>query len=242
MNTVKIDKKQVKMVAHRGQSGLERENTCPAFVAAGNRSHYGIETDVHVTKDGKFVIIHDETTERVSGGAHNFNVEECTYAELENLTLPDLDGSWNRQDIRIPLLVDYIKICQKYEKICVLELKNEFLPGDVVKIVEEIRTIGYLENVTFISFSWKNCVAVRALCPENDVQFLTADEVTDTLVADLVENKLNLDIYYPRLNAEAVEKLHMNGIKVNCWTCDKPEDAAKLVEMGVDYITSNILE
>ena len=145
MDTIKIDKKQVKMVAHRGQSGLERENTCPAFVAAGNRSHYGVETDVHVTKDGKFVIIHDETTERVSGGAHNFNVEECVYDDLKDLTLPDLDGSWNRQDIRIPLLVDYIKICQKYEKVCVLELKNEFLPEDIVKIVEEIRAIGYLE-------------------------------------------------------------------------------------------------
>ena len=66
MNTTKINSKNVKMVAHRGVSGIERENTCPAFVAAGNRSYFGIETDVHVTKDGKFVIIHDETTERIS--------------------------------------------------------------------------------------------------------------------------------------------------------------------------------
>lgn len=59
MDTIKIDKNNVKLIAHRGVSGIERENTAAAFVAAGNRSYYGIETDVHVTKDGKFVIIHD---------------------------------------------------------------------------------------------------------------------------------------------------------------------------------------
>ena len=59
MNTIKIaDKKQTLMVAHRGCSGLERENTNAAFVAAGNRSYFGIETDIHKTLDGKFIIIH----------------------------------------------------------------------------------------------------------------------------------------------------------------------------------------
>lgn len=59
MNTIKIKSDSVKIIAHRGLSGLERENTYPAFVAAGNRSYFGIETDIHKTKDGKFIIIHD---------------------------------------------------------------------------------------------------------------------------------------------------------------------------------------
>ena len=46
-NTVKVDIKNAKMVAHRGVSGLERENTNAAFVAAGQRSYYGIETVVY---------------------------------------------------------------------------------------------------------------------------------------------------------------------------------------------------
>ena len=75
MDTIKIETNGVKMIAHRGLSGIERENTCPAFVAAGNRSYYGVETDVHVTKDGKFVIIHDETTERITLGKYDINVE-----------------------------------------------------------------------------------------------------------------------------------------------------------------------
>ena len=52
MNTIKIDKKDAKIIAHRGLSGIETENTNAAFIAAGNRSYYGIETDVHKTLDG----------------------------------------------------------------------------------------------------------------------------------------------------------------------------------------------
>ena len=120
MNTVKVNRGQTQMIAHRGVSWLERENTNAAFIAAGNRSYYGIETDVHVTKDGKFVIIHDETTERVSLGEYNINVEESDYSEVEKIVLPDLDNTTDRKDIRIPLLSEYIKICKKYEKTCVL--------------------------------------------------------------------------------------------------------------------------
>ena len=55
MNTIKFNKKNTQIVAHRGLSGIEVENTNSAFVAAGNRSYYGIETDIHRTKDGRFV-------------------------------------------------------------------------------------------------------------------------------------------------------------------------------------------
>ena len=56
METLKIEKNNVKMIAHRGLSGLEKENTAVAFVAAGNKSFYGIETDIHLTKDNVFVV------------------------------------------------------------------------------------------------------------------------------------------------------------------------------------------
>ena len=62
MNTCKLETLKPRMIAHRGVSGLERENTCAAFVAAGNRGYFGIETDVHLTADGQYVIIHDDTT------------------------------------------------------------------------------------------------------------------------------------------------------------------------------------
>ncbi len=242
MDTVKIDSKNVKMVAHRGLSGIERENTCPAFVAAGNRSYFGIETDVHITADGELVVIHDETLTRVTGGACEINVETSNYADFKDVVLPDRDGSLARQDIRVPRLMEYIKICKKYDKVCVLELKNRFEKQDIIRIIEQYRALEYLESVIFISFSYENCVVLRELLPDAKIQYLTSGEVTDELINKLLEHKLDLDIHYTKLNREAVEKLHSNGILINCWTCDKKEAAEDLVAMGVDFITTNILE
>lgn len=242
MNTVKIEKGNVKMVAHRGVSGLETENTCPAFVAAGNRSYFGVETDVHVTKDKKFVIIHDETTDRVSRGEFCINVEENDFAATESIILPDRDGSRERTDIRIPSLKEYVSICKKYEKICVLEIKNPFVKEDLESLLAEIKEIDYLENIIFISFALSNCTILRSMLPDAEIQFLTSAEVDDELVATLVENKLDLDIYFKRLTAENIALLHSKGIKVNCWTVDDKDDGEALVNMGVDFITSNILE
>lgn len=242
MNAIKINSNGVKIIAHRGLSGIERENTCPAFIAAGNRSYFGIETDVHVSKDGKFVIIHDETTERVSLGEYNINVEENDYSTFQDIVLPDLDNTTDRKDIRIPLLKEYIMICKKYEKICVLEIKNHFEKENIEKLINEIKELNYIENVIFISFDFDNCVNVRKHLPENDVQFLTSKEITNELIEKLCENNLNLDIYYKQLDAENIKVLHSKGIKVNCWTCDDKSAAEKLALYGVDYITSNILE
>ena len=81
MNTIKFSKKHVKTIAHRGLSGLEKENTCAAFVAAGNReSYYGIETDVHRTADGQFVVFHDDSTARV--GVDALVIENSTFDTL----------------------------------------------------------------------------------------------------------------------------------------------------------------
>ena len=242
MDTVKIESKGVKIIAHRGLSGLERENTNPAFVAAGNRSYFGIETDVHKTADGKFVIIHDETTERVSGGKYKVNVEMSNYSALENIVLPDINGSFIRNDIKIPLLRDYVSICKKYEKICVLELKNPFKKEDIAEMIKEIKSLDYIDSMIFISFSMDNCVYTRELLPDAKIQWLVGKDVNENDIKTLVDNHLDVDVYYPALTKEIVDYIHGLGMELNCWTCDSKEDAEKLIEMGVDYITTNILE
>ena len=242
MDTIKINKGAVKMVAHRGASGLERENTVPAFLAAGNRSYFGVETDIHRTADGKYVVIHDETTSRVTRGAANINVEENPYDAVKDLVLPDKDGTTMRQDIRIPLLAEYIHICKKYDKVCVLELKNAFNKEEIREIVAIIREYDYLDKVIFISFVLTNCLTLRELLPQQPVQWLTSNGLTSELMKTLVEQRLGLDSYYKVLTQEVIDSLHAEGLEVNCWTVDDPEWAEKLVAMGVDYITSNILE
>lgn len=230
------------MIAHRGVSGIERENTCPAFLAAGNRSYYGIETDVHVTKDKKFVIIHDETTKRVSLDAVDINVEQSDYDDVADIVLPDLDGSRVRQDIRIPLLSEYVSICKKYGKKCVLEVKNRFERSDIEAMVKEIEKLEYLDGMIFISFSWENCTDLREILPNATIQWLTGNDISEEKMNELVEYGFELDIFFKRLNKEIIDTLHSKGIKVNCWTVDTKEEAEALVEMGIDYITTDIVE
>lgn len=239
MDTVKFNKKSVKMVAHRGVSGLERENTNAAFVAAGNRSYFGIETDVHITKDEKFIIFHDDTAYRLTG-VDEVYIEQTNYEDLKKLYLTEgLDVK--RRDLIMPDLEDYISICKKYEKVAVLEIKNRMETKHLKKIVEIIKGMEYLENTIFISFSWENCTDLRELVPNGKIQFLCS-KWEDSLILDLKKHKLDIDIHFRALTKEIVETLHQNGIEINCWTVDNPDDAEQLASFGVDYITSNILE
>lgn len=239
MNTIRVDSGKTLMVAHRGVSGIEKENTCSAFVAAGNRSYYGIETDVHRTRDGRFVCIHDDTTGRVA--IDNLKVEESTFDTLRSLVLADTDGVKGRIDLRIPTLQEYVRICKKYGKVGVLELKNAFEPAEIQAIIDIIRAEDYLSGIIFISFYLENMICVRALLPKQPCQYLTSD-FPDSLIDTLVKYDLDLDIYYKALTEENLAALHEKGVRVNVWTVDNPEDAKRLIGWGVDYITSNILE
>ncbi len=240
MNTIKItDKNNTLMVAHRGLSGIERENTNSAFVAAGNRSYFGIECDVHRTLDGKFVIIHDDNTARVA--IDKMIIEESTFETLRSLRLTDKDGERGRTDLRIPSLDEYISICKKYEKVAVLELKNDFEVSDISRICEIIENLGHFDNTIFISFSYDNMIKLKNIRSEAKAQYLTSS-FGDDLVEKLLAYGLDLDIYHKALTAENIALCHSKGIKVNCWTVDDKEAAERLIGWGVDYITSNILE
>lgn len=239
MDTVKFKKDNTLVIAHRGLSGIETENTNAAFVAAGNRSYYGIETDIHRTADGKFVVNHDNDLKRVAG--ENVSVEEVSLSVLQNVVLFDKDGSKDREDLRPCSLENYIGICKKYEKHCVLELKSSFTEEEVARFIDIIKSYEYLKNVTFISFSYENLLKVRKIIPEQSVQFLFS-EVTDEIVNRVIADKIDVDVYYESLTEEKIAAFHTAGLKVNCWIVDKKEIAEQMVEWGVDYITTNILE
>ena len=250
MNTVRVDRGGTLMVAHQGCSGLEPGNSIPAFIAAGNRSYYGIETDVHVTADGKFICFHDEQTGRLAGD--DINVETSSYNLVRKIVLDNICGEEQRtgekigalkgrDDLLIPRLEDYINICKKYEKIAVLEVKNRMQTEILAKMVEEIKSLDYLHNVVFISFSLENMIDLRKLLPEQKMQFLTS-KYDDEVLATLKEYQFDWDVYYEVLTKDIIDEVHAAGIEINTWTVDEPEKANELIAWGVDYITSNILE
>ena len=134
-DTIRLNS-DMRMVAHRGLSGLELENTASAFVAAGNRSYFGIETDIHRTVDGKYVVIHDGDTVRVGGGG--IHVETTPMEQLRRITLADIDGKRGRADLHLPTLKEYIDTCARYEKHGFLEIKGAFSVEWMDEIMEII--------------------------------------------------------------------------------------------------------
>lgn len=243
MNTIKLDTSgtNVKMIAHRGLSGLESENTCAAFVAAGNREKYfGIETDIHRTLDGKFVIFHDDNTKRMA--VDSMIIEETTFQTLRSLRLvePRNNGA-TRGDLLMPTLEEYINICKRYEKYAVLELKNEFTAGDVNKIMAIIDKMGYLEHTIVISFCLKNLIRLRKRYPNVQAQFLLS-VWDDKHMDSLIKYDLDLDIKYTAVTEELCRKIHEAGKVINTWTVDTVEEGQRVMACGVDFITTNILE
>ena len=239
MNTIKFEKGNTLAVAHRGVSGIETENTCAAFIAAGNRSYYGIETDIFRTLDGGFICNHDGNLLRIAG--EKINVEDATLSTLQSIILYDKDGKKSRADLRPCTLENYISICKKYEKHCVLELKSDFTDEETARFIEIIKSYDYLDHVTFIAFNYENLVKIRKLSPTQSVQFLCR-ELTEEIFEKVIADRFDVDVFYKTLTKEDIERLHSEGLKINCWTIDNKEEAERFAEMGVDYITSNILE
>ena len=237
-NTIKLENHgQTLIVAHRGVSGLETENTAAAFIAAGNRSYWGVETDIWATADHQYICNHDGRTGRIC--ETDLIVPENTLADLRALTLNDKDGKSDRGELMLCLPSEYRKICEHYGKTCVAELKAEFTLDEIKDILNIFE--GYLDNTCFISFCYHNLELVKEVRPEQRCQFLTT-EVNDELIAQLAKDGMGLDIAFRGLDAEKVKACHAAGVEVNCWTVDDPEKANELISWGVDYITSNILE
>ena len=210
----------------------------PAFVAAGNRSYYGIETDIHITRDGRFIVYHDDNTLRLTGV--DSVVEEQDFDTLRRLEIKDFDDE-SRIDLHMPTLEEYIKTCKKYEKIAVLELKNPMPREKVFEVCEVLDKIGHREGTVIISFDYQNLLFVKEKHPEQKVQFL-CKEYDEALIQKLKKDGMDLDIYRGAVDRKLIDLCHQSGIEVNAWTVDDPEQAQSFIDMGIDYITSNILE
>ena len=239
MNTIKFDKKSVRVIAHRGLSGIEVENTNSAFVAAGNRSYYGIETDIYKTADGHFIVGHDDNYKRLSG--EEIYLEKETLARLQEVIFFDKDGTKGRVDLRPATLESYLSIVKKYEKHAILELKSDFTDEEIARIIEIIKEYDYLDNLTFISFNYENLKRVRKILPKQSAQYLFW-KLTDEEIARLKEDKIDADVWGVELTEEQIKKAHDAGLVVNCWTVNEKNEGERLASWGIDFITTNILE
>ena len=110
------------LFAHRGFSGIYPENSPLAFRMAAEKTNAdGIESDVHLSKDGQLVIFHDASVERTSNGT-GF-IRDLTYAQLLELDI----GAWKSPEFagqHIWTLGQLLDFCREARMLLNLELKN----------------------------------------------------------------------------------------------------------------------
>lgn len=240
LDTVKIlNKHNTKFVAHRGLSGLEKENTMCAFISAGARSYYGMECDIHKTKDDKYVVCHDENIKRVSG--IDANISSLTYDEISKIELIDNFDNTKKPYLTIPLFKDYLDCSKKYNKYCIIELEDDFLDDDIANILSLIKARDYQDKCIIISFSLSNLVKVRQVDRTIKMQYLVSD-YTKSILDTCVMYNMGIDINYTILTKQIIDDFHKFGLEVNIWTVNDCDEAIKFIDYGVDYITTNILE
>ena len=223
-------------IAHRGKHDKYFENTLKAFETAARGDYFGIETDIHLTKDNYWVVHHDP--DFLSGGKKHV-IAEMTKDEV--IKLP-LDNDQNDKEAYIPLFEDYLKICKESGKRPIIEFKPKNPKMKYIKqVVNFVNESMGLDNVTFIAFYPWPLIKLRLKYGKKvHLQQLLEEGHYKTLYKWAKFFKMDIDIEDRLLTTELVEIFHKKNLKVNCWTVDDEEMLRKLEDWGVDYITTNV--
>lgn len=228
----------MKVYAHRGFSGSYPENTMLAFEKALEAGADGIELDVHLSKDGKPVIIHDELLARTSG--RKGLVSDYTLKELEQIEASKTHA--DKFDATIPSFEEYCHFAQKTALLNNIEIKTNLCwYTDIEKIlVEMVRAFHLEERTMFSSFNWLSTMKIKHLAPEIPCALLYEDTQVRHLAFQAKEFGFEyLNPPHVLLNDETVSECKKEGLGLNVWTVNDEAILKKLVSWGVDGVISN---
>ena len=234
--------KSVEIIAHRGASYLAPENTM-ASVKLGWEKDADVEVDVYLTKDNRIVVIHDETTERTAGT--DVNVAESTSDDLRKFDV----GSFKSEEYageQIPFLADIVETIPPGRKLFVeIKCGKEIVPY----LQELLAQSGKMSRIVIIGFDLETVAMSKELIDVPTYWLKGTEKIKETeewiphdpQLAQTAKEKGfdGLDVHYAGVNKEFVDAVKASGLKLYVWTVDDPEDAIRLIRLGVDGITTN---
>lgn len=233
------------IVAHRGASADAPENTLAAVRLAWEQGAAAVEVDVTLSKDGRLVVLHDATTERLAG--RDRAVSDQSFAELRQLDV----GAWKGERFRgerIPLLSEVLSTVPSGRRLFVeLKCGAEALPalGRTLAADE-----SHSARVVIIGFRRSVMAKAKAALPLVPVYWISRkppaggrgpDPVGDGLIADAVAAGLDgLSLQaWESVDARFIDKARAAGLAVYVWTVDDAAEAMRFEAAGVDGITTN---
>lgn len=221
---------QTQVIAHRGFWKTEHsaQNSITALNKAAENKLYGSEFDVQLTADGVVVVNHDDTIQ-------GFTIGKTNYDNLKGLQLKNGEI--------LPTLADYLQAGKKQAGIqLILEIKphktkeqEDQIAETTVKMVKEY---GLEKQVEYISFSMNICEQLTKLTPNSAIAYLKSDVAPKELKAKGING---IDYHYKAIekHPEWVNEAHELDMKVNVWTVNSLKDIQKMIDLKVDYITTD---
>jgi glycerophosphoryl diester phosphodiesterase len=236
----------VEFVSHRGESADAPENTMPAFDLAWERGVKAIELDVHLSRDGVLVVSHDADTKRTTGVERK--IKDSTWDELKDLDA----GRWKDEKFAgttMPTLDEALATIPEGAR-CFIEVKVG--PESIPALVKSVRSSGKKpEQMCVISFNADTIAASKKALPELKAYYLAGfkrDEKTgvvtptvDELIARAKQIHADgLDLAYTGpIDRAFVDRVKAEGLAILVWTIDDPADARRMIDAGVEGITTN---
>ncbi|MCA9832522.1 MAG: hypothetical protein KC435_01110 [Thermomicrobiales bacterium] len=206
-----------RIYGHRGAPAELPENTLPGFARAKDLGVYGIELDVHLSKDGVAVVCHDETLDRTTNASGP--ISDYTVAELRNVDA----GQGNH----VPTLAEVLTLVGDSMMVDI-EVKANAAGVAVLEEVQKVPGLRWLVS----SFDWDVLRYVRSQDANADLWVLTPGASDDAIAAYHEVNAGALAIWDKGIDADIASYLAEQNIPWWPWTVNDPARAKELVDMG----------
>lgn len=232
--------RQPLMIAHRGLSGIAPQNSLPAVEKAIEYGYDGCEFDIHTTKDGKWVVIHDDTVDAMTDGEGR--VEDFTLEEIRRLKLDSGHGIEGYENLQVPTLEEVLELIAESEITPVIEIKKcdvKYLPD----FKEMLESYGLSDRAEIISFTREYLEAYRELDPDSEMQLLTSI-ITEDAVNWCIENKVDTVSFHYFDFIKGIKGYRLareKGLRLAAWTIDNTVYKDVMVLLGAEAITTNKL-
>lgn len=222
------------IIAHRGYWKIDgsAQNSIDALMKADSIKAYGSEVDIWLSSDGIPVVNHDAD---VTLDGEKRVVQDTPFATLRKVRLANGEP--------LPTVEEYLdafarcthtKLIIEFKSHRTKEQEDEL----ATKVVDMVNAKGLADKVEYISFSRNLVQQERTLAPNAPVFYLNGDlapEVLSMMKATGPDYNLNVFLKNPAWVKEAQDL----GQKVNVWTVNRPEDIQKMIDLKVDYITTD---
>jgi len=227
------------IIAHRGASARGPENTLPAFRLAVQAGAPMIEFDVHQTRDGELVVVHDTSLRRTTGS--RATVAACRWRDVAALDA----GAWFAPAFGgtpIPTLRQVLHVLDR-KAAANIELKaasRGLYPHLVARVLRLLRRLGWTRRVLVSSYHVRYLEQLRRL--DRSIAIGVLVHPWSLRAALTRARRLHAVSIHPParvVTLDLVRAIHLAGYAVLPYTVDRPSDKRRLVRMGVDGFFTN---